>query len=586
MKTQEKDLFKQFQQLLKEYGQTYHNLKDEDIFTLWFLHAYVIENEQEAAKAVVNGSNDKGVDGIYIDDNAKAIFIIQAKYRKQLNKASENSADVKQFAELGHLLGRDDISTFKTFIEDADSLVGERLKQARQKIEKHGYKLWLYYVTLGTCSSTIRNDCLNITRKTGIDCSLEILDGKRIMLLYRDYLDGVAPPIPTLDLKMEKAYGINVSGIMKRYDRSGEIDSWAFPMRGSDIGSLYDTSGVRLFARNIRGFLGKSTNVNSSMKATLEEEPEKFFYYNNGITIICDRAERISEKGKDFLRVSNPQIINGQQTTRTLAMFPVQANKASVLVKVIQVPRDIQDQKDGFETLISAIVQGTNWQNPVKQSDLIVNDRKQIEIEREFRKIGYLYLRKRQSKSEAKRSVNVKYLRTIKKDEIAKAVAGCEMDPIVLRMGLENLFSEEEYEHIFPNTEPNYYLPRYWLMWHVNHMSHRHSQGGFSKWLVLNFAWSQLAPLVRSSSKAIAFRRHCETKNVQFYTNLHKAISIIFIQARKYYTQNKGKMTFQDFFKSKKGRDKEFQQFWKTSVHKNKISFDKLMSKVEEILEA
>jgi hypothetical protein len=30
---------------------------------------------------------------------------------------------------------------------------------------------------------------------------IEVIDGKPAMLLFRDYLDGVAPPIPTLDLK-------------------------------------------------------------------------------------------------------------------------------------------------------------------------------------------------------------------------------------------------------------------------------------------------------------------------------------------------------------------------------------------------
>ena len=102
---------------------------------------------------------------------------------------------------------------------------------------------------------------------------------------------------------MEKGQGIDVNGVMQRYDKAGEIESWAFSMRGSDIGYLYETSGTRLFARNIRGFLGKTTKVNNSMKATLKNEPEKFFYYNNGVTIICDRAEKISKKGRGIIDV-------------------------------------------------------------------------------------------------------------------------------------------------------------------------------------------------------------------------------------------------------------------------------------------
>jgi hypothetical protein len=58
------------------------------------------------------------------------------------------------------------------------------------------------------------------------------------------------------------------------------------------------------------------------MRDTLKEKPERFWYYNNGITIVCDRATRIQERGKDRLRIENPQIINGQQTTRVLAEVP------------------------------------------------------------------------------------------------------------------------------------------------------------------------------------------------------------------------------------------------------------------------
>ena len=96
-------------------------------------------------------------------------------------------------------------------------------------------------------------------------------------------------------------------------------------MRGDAVAALYERAGLRLFARNIRGFMGMKTPVNKGMVATLEKEPERFFYYNNGITIVCDEAERKSSQGRDFMQVGNPQIINGQQTTRTLAAFPQNA---------------------------------------------------------------------------------------------------------------------------------------------------------------------------------------------------------------------------------------------------------------------
>ena len=55
-----------------------------------------------------------------------------------------------------------------------------------------------------------------------------------------------------------------------------------------------------------------------------------------------------------------------------------------------------------FETLVSRIVSATNWQNAIKPSDLMSNDRRQIEVERQFRKLDYLYIRKRMTKGEAR----------------------------------------------------------------------------------------------------------------------------------------------------------------------------------------
>lgn len=105
-----------------------------------------------------------------------------------------------------------------------------------------------------------------------------------------------------------------------------------------------------------------------------------------------------------MLRVANPQIINGQQTTRILAAEDRRAEKATVLVRVIRIPRGEAGSRDRFEQLVSQIVEATNWQNVIRASDLMSNDRQQIILERELRKLGYQYLRKRQTKREARRA--------------------------------------------------------------------------------------------------------------------------------------------------------------------------------------
>jgi len=43
-------------------------------------------------------------------------------------------------------------------------------------------------------------------------------------------------------------------------------------------------------------------------------DAEHFWYFNNGITVVCNAARKTAEHGTAVLRVSNPQVINGQQT--------------------------------------------------------------------------------------------------------------------------------------------------------------------------------------------------------------------------------------------------------------------------------
>ena len=170
------------------------------------------------------------------------------------------------------------------------------------------------------------------------------------------------------------------------------------PVAVDQIARVYESAGIRLFARNVRGFLG-DTKINLNMKETLDTEPAFFWYYNNGVTVICDSAEQVSRGGNRVLRLANPQIINGQQTTRTLHECASKSSKSTVLVRVISVPRETDEEAQRFEKLVSQIVAATNWQNAIRASDLMANDRRQVELERNLRKRDYQYLRKRQTKA-------------------------------------------------------------------------------------------------------------------------------------------------------------------------------------------
>jgi hypothetical protein len=425
-----------------------------------------------------------------------------------------------------------------------------------------------------------------IVRPANANVSFEVFDGRRIVLLLKDYLDGVAPPVPSLDLEMESGSGVRTTGVFNRHDAKTDIESWVFAMTDVAIAGLYERAGTRLFARNVRGFLG-NTEINRGMESTLHHDPEFFWYYNNGITIVCDEAKHESGRGRNVLRVTNPQVINGQQTTRTLARLVRKGTRASVLVRVICVPRATKGNALEFEALVSKIVSATNWQNAIRASDLMSNDRRQIEIERQLRKKSYLYLRKRMTKGEATRHAGVRHLRPVKKEEFAQAVAACDLDPSILREGKERLFEERLYGQIFPTADTKYYLSRYWLMRQVSYAARGYPERAYAKWLSLNFSWTSLEPICRARATADAFREACERNRGEVLNPLIVAINAVFVATLRFYQRKRGTgqraIDVSTFFK-RRGLHKEFQKFWTGSANKSRGSFARNLAKFEKRL--
>jgi AIPR protein len=571
---------------LDDIHRRYPAFKQDDLFVCWFLRAYLTEDEKVAVDAVTGGPGDKGVDAVLIDHKAKGVFLVQGKYRQKLLGKTERRGDVMDFANLAKPFADSEPGPFGILCKNMHSHAARLLSDARPFVVEKGYRLWMYYVTLGSVSGALRDEVREIVAQAAYDAVIEALDGHRLMHLLRDYLDGVAPPIPTLELEMEQHSGVKVNGVLQRFDSQNSIESWVFSMRGDTVAQMFDFAGVRLYARNIRGFLGEETAINAGMTKTLDEEPDHFFYYNNGITIICDRAEKRSRSGVDFLRVSNPQVINGQQTSRMLALDKRKAADASVLVKVMQVPREPgSDSGDRFDTLVSRIVANTNWQNAINYADLVSNDRVQIEIERSLRKVGYVYLRKRQKKSEARKLTGKPFF-IIKKEELAQAVAACEMDPLTVREGKNELFGTH-YQSVFPNTDACFYLPRFWARRHVGLASRGKPQRGYAGWMALHFLWTRLEKVLKNEDVARRFWSLCERKDAALYSPLSQAINVVFDELMAYYRANKGTgvaaLDHSTFFRNKRGRHVEFERFWKTTAMRT-AKFDIAWAKVVKAL--
>ena len=80
---------------------------------------------------------------------------------------------------------------------------------------------------------------------------------------------------------------------------------------GADLAAIYDRWGTRLLEANVRVFLQARSNVNKGIRRTLENEPELFFSFNNGITATAERVGVVEDDGGlKIASLENLQIVN------------------------------------------------------------------------------------------------------------------------------------------------------------------------------------------------------------------------------------------------------------------------------------
>lgn len=164
-----------------------------------------------------------------------------------------------------------------------------------------------------------------------------------------------------------------------------------FTTKAEEIAKIYNDYKERIFQQNVRYSLGmraKSINRLILETAVNDNESDKFWYFNNGITIVCDEIKE-STSGK-VINLKNAQIINGAQTT--YALFEAYQNgdlkdNVEVLIKAIEA----SDKK-----FIENVTLYTNSQNAIRLRDLLSNLQIQIHIQKILLdSYKYFYERKR-----------------------------------------------------------------------------------------------------------------------------------------------------------------------------------------------
>ncbi len=158
-----------------------------------------------------------------------------------------------------------------------------------------------------------------------------------------------------------------------------------------ELHRIFETHGDRLLDRNIRRYLGPANRINAEIFRTLtnQEESDNFYFYNNGITAICDHFDYNAMQMADYrVQLKNLQVINGGQTCRTIHQAleedSSRGSNSFVLMRIYQVPSDSKE-------IVREITRATNSQSPVDLRDLHSNDEIQKTLAMGIKNLGFTY---------------------------------------------------------------------------------------------------------------------------------------------------------------------------------------------------
>jgi len=388
---------------------------------------------------IVDGAGEKQIDAVYIyDSGRKIIDIFQTK---KTNGFSSNS-----IIQVGN--GLDWIfEKNESLIKKLSNIKFRNKINDIREIWDTNLKVNVYFCTLGD-DTEIPKESLE-EKNSIVEKYKKILNGNfsfqiiGAQSLYNLILQREKNPI-IINEQIKYEYHQDIANLLDYYinDFKGVICT----VKASEIARIVKNYGNTLFEANVRRYLGEN-KVNRSIfdTCTSAENSPLFWFYNNGITIVCEEYNVSRAPRNPHVEVKNAQIVNGCQTAVTIfnASKKRQLSKdAKVLVKIFST------KSEGF---IEKITEATNNQSSITSRDLKANDKLQIIIEKHLKeKYNYYYERKRnQYKDQSAIDKDV----IINNEKVAQAfLAIGKKKPSAAKTSKKYLFSDEYYEEIFSNS--------------------------------------------------------------------------------------------------------------------------------------
>lgn len=330
----------------------------------------------EAFNSLSFGKPDLGT-AFHKDDNNGTFYIVQAYF-------SDKPLSQKFGQSIVHSL----LETRNTLVQPSIENTSEIYVET-QSAFADGYSITSVLVIFGRLEPSI--DLANITEAAN-------LQADDLLVYDLDELRRISAgwESETVGKKIELSFVSPVSLYSGEIAAAiGSVNAIVFKEGiQSHVPYIYDT--------NLRVPLG-TTKINREMERTLNSNrSELFWYFNNGITMLCKSFEFVDEDHKQVI-IEEPRIVNGAQTTDALISADL-ANDSSVAVMIriiAAIPGSTQTQSldtqeiSFLQDVCLDIAKYTNSQNPVQVPDFRSNEDIQKRLHDKFEELNWFYEHRR-----------------------------------------------------------------------------------------------------------------------------------------------------------------------------------------------
>lgn len=333
----------------------------------------------EAASAVVDGADDNGIDAIHYSPSSKRMVIVQSKWKKDGTGEPDNG-DLRKFKDGVLDLINLDLDKFNNKINLKKQMIETALGEFDTKFD-----LVLIHTgsnTLSKHNQQVMDSILNELNDAGDGTSEDVVSFHHLnqAIIHSGLASGMdGEPI---DLEIG----------LSQWGKIEEPHQGFFGIvAGEEVANWWEKKGKRLFAKNIRQMLG-ATEVNDEVKRTIEEQPENFWYYNNGVTIVAESIKKsmVGGNSRDIgsFKANNISIVNGAQTVSVIGKY---AQEGGANLAKLRLPIRLISLEGAPEDFGASVTKTNNRQNRIESRDFVSLDDEQIRLKKELSLEGIEY---------------------------------------------------------------------------------------------------------------------------------------------------------------------------------------------------